>query len=277
MSQSKGREASASPEPSTTPVVHSSAAFLHHLHTDPSSHHITLSSSTSRSSSTAPSKSPRSISTPLEPTVEGLNQPVNLPSSHSQHLNPTAGPSSLRGLSRNSSRRGRPSTAPNSAEVPLSPDVFERAGLDDYAGSREEDLPRLASDVEYCLPADMMAPGGISDMMEFVHYTHPIRSHNGSSLIGRAGVMSARPAPEPIAPPPAVAPPVQTADPLSWKTFAKSYAHGLFDPNRIPNPPRPEESTEEPGSVHSSPGKRYVPMSVVQRRADTVTLSLIHI
>ncbi|KAK1920652.1 CnHHK5 [Papiliotrema laurentii] len=260
-------------KPVTVPaVVHSSAAFLHHLHTDPSSHHISLYASLNRNSASAPNKSPRSIHTPLEPTVVERNKPSGTPRTistpSSLHGDSTAGPSSLRSLSRISSSRGRPSTAPSdhgpSPTPPgsFSPDLTSSAE-DEHVDSSHEDLPQLLSGPDSCIGAFMATQAEVEGHMDLASDRPSPGSHR-SVLLGSSGQLGLGPAHQ-------ESPQGAPVEQLGWKTFAKSYAHGLFDPNRTPNPPKPSSSSAGHSRNHTSPGKRYRPSAIVQPRADTVT------
>ena len=92
-----------------------------------------------------------------------------------------------------------------------------------------------------------------------------------STLLGSSGRFDRASSLQAEGPPALKFPQSSSPDQLNWKTFAKSYARGLFDPNQVPNPPQSTTSPVEPNSVHSSPGRRYTPSSIAQRRADTVT------
>ena len=264
-----GSPAAGKPTRSTTTaaVVHSSAAFLHHLHHGPSSHHITLSASASRGGS-APNKSPRSISIPLEPTVVERNKPTDGPAGqpHLSRQDSTAGPSTLRGLGRTNSRRGRPNTAPAKNDVSdaaFSPDIEDSRRLGEEYDATPEELPQI-------LPEDVcgMSLPGEDEARDAMEHAVGGTPRSGSMLLGSSGSLGK--AAEPAASFSNVRP-SSSPEALSWKTFAKSYAHGLFEPNRVPNPPQDISSPVDPPSVHSSPGKRYAPSSVAQRRAETAT------
>ena len=82
-----------------------------------------------------------------------------------------------------------------------------------------------------------------------------VSSSSGSQIIGRAGTLGAQASSSASHLPRSGASPVEQ---LSWSTFARSYAHGLFDPNKIPNPPNTlvEQIKGRPSSTQSSPGRR---------------------
>lgn len=264
-----------SPQPA---VVHSSAAFLHHLHTDPTSHHITLSASAARLPGSAPNKSPRSINVPLEPTVVERNKPSG--ERMDAQGNPTAGPSRGTGLLRSSSGRGRPTSAPgdqrNSNNLPcstVSPEFDDVARMGDYPYSPAEELPQLPSGGDSCVGM-LMSQEGEQDANNNMR----LATGSGASfLLGLSGSVGSMRSESSSARSVASGQSEQegmdtSSEQLSWKTFSKSYAHGLFDPNRTPNPPASSvTSPVDIPSVHSSPGRRYQPLSVAQRRAETLT------
>ena len=258
-------------------VLHSSAAFLHHLHTDPSSHHITLSGGVSRhESDSAPSRSPQSISVPLEPTVEGglraftttsprRGRNVKSASHPVAATEPMAGPSRLKRLGSGSPRKGRPMTAPVRgmedalASHEVSPEMDRHTILEDQPrpASPDSDLEQLSSAVDnFATSFAGEDEEGFESAMEALAIAGPHSpGHRHTAVLGRAG-NSAAPGPALANPGPLRSP--ETDFQTSWKTFAKSYAHGLFDPNRIPKAPRSSDSLREgTHSAHSSPGKAY--------------------
>lgn len=254
--------ASGSSTPNRVPT--SSAAFLHHLHTDPSSHHITLSASSSRHGFST-GKSPQSISVPLEPTVseqvKAANSSSRSPSASSASNPPRGGPSSLRPLRRGSSRRGRPKTAPGRTEDDGSHLLAEISSpeMDDAAIMGDPPIPEglqaIAASDESCLAQfaqEEMAD--TTDAMGMMNLGGG-SGDSGTHLIGRAGHLS-----DPIeSPQRSTTDPArrQTAspEPMGWSTFSEAYAFGLFDPNKMPVPPVPSDSPINIPSAKSSPGK----------------------
>ncbi len=283
-----------SPPPPMNRVPHSSAAFLHHLHTDPTSHHITLSASGSRLGPAAPNKSPRSISIPLEPTVNDQNKPLGTsqrfskqPSPSPPFRDPVAGPSSLKGLGRVPSYRSRPKTAPttqaevdlpnhdSSPGIPCSPTSEERRSSevlrmdkdpqwsDDEKSSDDDEPEHLVSSGDSCISAIAQAESGTSEANELMSMT---AGASRSYLLGRAGSLRSPSAESEQSE--HASPPVEQT---SWKTFSKAYAYGMFDPNRIPIPP---VLPSEPPSSRSSPGKYYSSMPAPRPvESDTATNS----
>lgn len=263
MSQSQNDHQDGTVDGSQVPVVHSSAAFLHHLHTDPTSHHITLSGTPAgKHGQSVPNKSPRSISIPLEPTVVERNKPLVSPSkaatlatASAREIEPIAGPSNQKTLGRNLSKRGRPKTAPtrnySNPGTPgvHSPDMDDAGRMDEYPfdSTSYEDLPQLAAEGENVMDDDELQARDIMTDLD-----QDTDNRRGSTVLGQAGSM------DPNALRSIAASPVEQ---LGWTTFAKSYAHGLFDPHKIPIPPRSSDSpVGTPLSVQSSPGKAFAPV-----------------
>ncbi|WVQ99618.1 hypothetical protein IAU59_006755 [Kwoniella sp. CBS 9459] len=268
----------------------SSAAFLHHLHTGPSSHHVTLSGSHHGANGTT--SSPQSINIPLEPTVTEPNKPIAtsltkppditlLPSEIPPQ--PVAGPSSLSTLGRTpSANRGRPKTAPDRKEsypspptplmpIPAAPTSSTSPSSSsslspDRAPLTSEQLAAIASSDNSCLATfaqeEVSEMSEAMDMLSVASGTRGrVKSEDGKvKLLGKAGSLvdnasssGGRSETHGRAGP--GGPPIPSMD---WQTFSHAYAHGLFDPNKIPNPP--SSSGTPPGGVnsaHSSPGKRY--------------------
>ncbi|OCF38511.1 two-component system sensor protein [Kwoniella heveanensis CBS 569] len=264
----------------------SSAAFLHRLHTNPSSHHITLSGS--HHGANTNTSSPQSINVPLEPTVAETNKPIAASPSRAPDIvlspeipsQPVAGPSSLSSttsLGRNpSTKRGRPKTAPGRKEsntsptttFPVMPRESDMTASPERAPLTGEQLATIAASDNACLAS--FAQNEVSDMSEAMGMLSVASGANGGkraragtedrkvTLLGKAGTLMASSSTSE-----ALGGGVgsQAGSPLAsmdWQTFAHAYAHGLFDPNKIPNPP---SSGETPSggvhSAHSSPGKRY--------------------
>ncbi|WWC89244.1 uncharacterized protein L201_004163 [Kwoniella dendrophila CBS 6074] len=251
------------------PPVHrpssSSAAFLHHLHTDPSSHHITLSAS---HNGAGPNSSPRSISVPLEPTVTSqINKHSRSPTKSTTFpLTPkpqsSAGPSTISSLSRNSStsKRSRPKTAPgikdsysaSSPPIPIDPSTLSPIQSIDAAGLTTDEIAQIAESGDSCLAAFASEESGITDAMDMLSVSSDSGKHGKTLLLGRAGTL-AESSNEPAKPTTKHSPPMS----MDWTTFSHAYAHGLFDPNKIPNPPHSGDTPTDVHSAHSSPGKRY--------------------
>jgi hypothetical protein len=153
-----------------------------------------------------------------------------------------------------------------------SPDI-EAAGLDlsprsPYSASLGGvgELPQIMSSsmstatADSCLDAFDQEETGIDnamDMMSLAVAGNRGGNGTGTQVIGRAGRLSTATSED--SPPQLQADSEQSPiEQLSWKTFAQSYANGLFDPNKIPNPPRQTASPVHPASSHSSPGRSYV-------------------
>nr|XP_019046419.1 two-component system sensor protein [Kwoniella bestiolae CBS 10118]OCF25349.1 two-component system sensor protein [Kwoniella bestiolae CBS 10118] len=254
--------ASASASSSSKRPQSSSAAFLHHLHTDPSSHHITLSAN---HNGAGPSSSPRSISVPLEPTVSQTNRPTGVPhrsptKSTTFPLSPTsqssAGPSSL--LSRNpSQKRARPKTAPGRKEdYPTSPPIpMDSTPISpmDQGGLNSEELTQIASSGDSCIATFAQEEAGLANAVDMLSVSGGDEKEGKTFLLGRAGSLASG-----TSDPSKYTTKTPSVSTMDWTTFSHAYAHGLFDPNKIPNPPQSSgDSPTEVHSAHSSPGKRY--------------------
>ncbi|WVF71252.1 hypothetical protein IAT40_006054 [Kwoniella sp. CBS 6097] len=261
----------------------SSAAFLHHLHTNPSSHHITLSGS--HHGANASTSSPQSINVPLEPTVAETNKPIaaspfkspNIILSPEIPAQPVAGPSSLSSLGRTpSTKRGRPKTAPGRKESypsPPLPSMSREAGnpssdSPDQQPLTNDQLATIASSDNSCLAdfaqGEMSGMAEAMDMLSMASGADGKRGRAGtedgkvSTLLGRAGSLMPGTSNSEISGDGAGQPSGPPLASMDWQTFSNAYAHGLFDPNKIPNPPS-SSGTPSGGvhSAHSSPGKRY--------------------
>ena len=276
------------PKPSRIP--HSSAAFLHHLHTGPTSHHVALGQTHSRQGSpppsssqqgSSPSISPRATAAPLDPFDNEQSDPPDdtdrLPSAPATPNLSTpeslAGPSSLRGLGRRQSKTGRPSTAPTRRTEmtgPLRYGSSSKHGSNQQVDSpsptieaepAEDELVQLECTTDACVAAAARDEVGFAEAMEVLsRSTGP----SGTVLLGKAGnlfspISSPVPSSTPFAP--------ASEDPLSWGSFSKSYAHGMFDPNKIPDPPA---STSSPPSTRLTLGERHR-SSPAQRHAHLAT------
>lgn len=236
-----------SPRSGSNPrIPPSSAAFLQHLHNDPSSHHITLSGH--RASGL--SLSPQSLTGDLL-DVNGPQEPLISPPLRS-HLSPvssgaSSGPSSVGSIDRVPSRRARPKTAPSRNDE-LSPGRSYEASPDLPAPippQLDEHL-RPNSIADLCSNA-MTTEDGLADAMEALSTSEEPKAY----LIGRseslAGTAESHTGPSKPSPLPS----------MNWSTFAQAYAHGLFDPNKIPNPPTLNDTPTEFQSARSSPGQKY--------------------
>lgn len=298
------------PPQQTTPVpltIRSSVAFLHHLHTDPSSHHITLSGNVSRDSLPGAQNVPRTPNTPLELDESGdaiqsaERHPVRVSTAPVEGV---AGPSSPRSLSRSNSKRRRPGSSASDSEIMPGSGIHSRmtsAELDTALAVDDiddDDLPQITAEegqdgMDSCIAQFVHGDEGAAEAMTMLSLasTHtsssgsheapsfrpgsaagsdtmsdPLRKvprvstspSSGSQVVGRAGSFAAQASSATSALPPARTSPIEQ---LSWSTFARSYAHGLFDPNRIPNPPNAlAEQPRDPLSVHSSPGRQPTAM-----------------
>ncbi|WVQ79949.1 hypothetical protein IAT38_002050 [Cryptococcus sp. DSM 104549] len=238
--------------PSRIPA--SSAAFLHHLHTDPSSHHITLAS-------TVPGITPRHSpqASPVEPPSTSHHPTFNRASgsASSSQLPTIAGPSMLGSVGRVKSKRGRPKTAPSRHGQELGDDRGTHSNesspdLTGRASRMEENLPNIGAAGD-CIAQAMgeEVEDGLPEAMDMMELSAD-RAEGASrtSLIGRAGSLAGTADAQ-------VGPSKPAQANLSWPLFAQAYAHGLFDPNKQPNEPTPSDSPADIQSAKSSPGKRY--------------------
>ena len=292
----------ASPVTAPPIAVSRSAAFLHHLHHDPSSHHITLPAPFTRDTGASGSKSPQGMSSPLGSGMPAADTPPMSPGL----LARSEGETSLTGLGPVSSKRSSASgssqkqTAGTSGLGLMDDDAFRTTSpggesvfpdVDDDDDPSPDNLPHILSEDD-CIAAAMEPPsdGGMTEALEMLSLAEsseaqsintssssvdsasssgsimpsvssdsaqprgiPTPSPGRSLLIGRAGVFSASASTSAL-----VMPQDQPLEQLNWKTFARSYARGLFDPHKIPNPPKDmNSSSPTSGSVHSSPGKTY--------------------
>lgn len=289
MSGSPNAGTPSSPAPNRP--THSSAAFLHHLHTDPTSHHITLSATGSRLGSGA-SKSPASAPFPLQAVdlenVQTAAAPLKLPDkppiTPPSRSEPVAGPSSLKAIGRIPSRGERPKTAPvipgEGALPRIEPSPESSAKMQSRRSSEdrylmEEPLEDLAHPPNHdeilalheagplvvtgdaCIATFMTEESGASEAGDLM----PMSAGDSRLfLLGRGGSLRS---PE-VQPGPMESPPVEQT---SWKTFSKAYSQGMFDPNKIPNPPRATMSPLDPPSARSSPGRHYSSMPPAQSDA----------
>ncbi|KAL7421615.1 hypothetical protein Q5752_003384 [Cryptotrichosporon argae] len=280
----------ATPPSSSTPArsgSSSSAAFIHHLHNDPSSHHITLPAASGRHASApgfarhtlpdiapsskptggdvnqaATSHSPGSAST--APAAAAADYSDRRPSlsmgsgsgsgssdSLRQFEQPVAGPSTAR---RASSRRHRPKTAParpgetSGLAADQSPDPNgPRARFDDDDGQMLEGDGCIATFAE-----DEADRTGRTEALMALASSGDSSS---SILLGRAGSLAPNASSlEPMLDP--------AAPRTTWKAFGTAYAMGRFDPHRVPNPPIAEGSPSDVPSAQSSPGRASKPLHI---------------
>jgi hypothetical protein len=114
-----------------------------------------------------------------------------------------------------------------------------------------EGLTQLASEGDACIVD--FANAELSAAMENITVAGGGK-HSGTRLFGRAGSLlntSEVEAVEERKDYPAVEAP-------SWKTFGKAYARGMFDPQKIPNPPAESGPSERDiASTPSSPGRSF--------------------
>jgi len=205
-------------------AAQSSAAFIHHLHTDPKSHHITLSAGLARQPSAPPT------ARPSQPEVDTAAPGLTPPES----------------VVRKSSKRSRPRTAPSRPR--------EKEGEPDKPGV-EQDL--IEAQDSSCV-VDFMREDEMTDAMDMLSVSGTSRGNSGTLLVGRAG--HANPKEPPLLSPPAReierTSPEHDTEQIGWRDFGKNYAAGNFDPLHIPRPP--VFTISEPiNSASSSPGLRY--------------------
>ena len=252
------------PSPAVSRAPHSSAAFLHHLHTDPTSHHITLSASASRIGP-SPSKTPSYVPLPETNVEQSLpaipRTPTNsLATPDIPAYEPIAGPSS-RPIGRVPSRRGRPMTPPTHEDHFMLPshgsrDAESSLMMEDQAfasmhlqldgSAPDQNEPELASsdDPQASLVEDEAGMNDARNMLSIA------AGSSGLLTIGRSGSLTQHSADEESLP----------TGQTSWKTFSNAYAHGIFDPNRIPILPTTAMTPLDSYSARSSPGRHYPTM-----------------
>jgi hypothetical protein len=217
--------------------LQSSAAFLHHLHTDPKSHHITLSAGLTRQPSAPPiTRSPQPAAATLE-APEGSGSLLEPPQP----------------VIRKVSKRSRPRTAPSAPREEK--DASEQPGPEPVDAPEPED----SSCVVNFMREDEMA-----EAMDILSVSDTPRGNSGTFLVGRAGHTT----PQPVGISP-LSPPVRKiesfvpndTESIGWREFGKNYASGNFDPLHIPHPPVP--TIREPvNSARSSPGLKYPSLDV---------------
>lgn len=212
--------------------LQSSAAFLHHLHTDPKSHHITLSAGLTRQPSAPPTaRSPQPVGKTLE-APEGSGPLLEPPQA----------------VTRKVSKRSRPRTAPSAPR--------EEKDASEQPGPEPVDIPE-GEDASCVI--DFMRQDQMAEAMDILSVSDTPRGNSGTLLVGRAGHASPRPIANAL-----LSPPVRKIESLvptdteaiGWREFGKNYASGNFDPLHVPRPPVP--TIREPvSSTRSSPGVKY--------------------
>jgi len=221
--------------------LQSSAAFLHHLHTDPKSHHITLSAGLTRQPSAPPTaRSPLPKVEPLIPE-NGLEPPAP--------------------VTRKVSKRSRPRTAPSRP----------REGKDGESQRPGVEGMDLAEAQDSSCVVDFMREDEMTEAMDILSVSGTSRGNAGTFLVGRAGHGAPQLDPPPMSPPvrkiEASDSPKSEED-IGWNEFGKNYAAGNFDPLHIPRPPLP--TIREPvNSAASSPGLRYYSLDKPVTSSDT--------
>ena len=292
-------------------AIRSSAAFLHHLHTDPSSHHMTLAATSSREGVLGGALSPKSPSLGRalsDSSPSPVRRHSNRSGNEAAGMSPP-GLSSPRGaLSRRGSKRSQlgisveprpyPDAGPMQSQPRISSAEMDRSSSFEEHGDPEssESLPQISAEEfrDGCLidfaqeqaahgvpeamamlsltstnevtaggpvsPSYAVAPALTSPELEGISSRRGSTSSSfstGSHLIGRAGTLGLQSASTSALG--RVVPGV--AERLDWRTFSKSYAHGLFDPNKIPNPPSALiEGVNATSSARSSPGRPDRPL-----------------
>lgn len=182
--------------------------------------------------------------------INGTSEPPISPSLHS-HLSPvssgtSSGPSPLGSVGRASSKRARPKTAPSrNDEWPLGRSYETSPDLPPLIPPQADEHLRSSPVGDLCTNA-MTMDEGLVDAMEALSTSGEPKSYligRSESLAGTAESHTGPSKPSPAS--------------MNWSTFAQAYAHGLFDPNRVPNPPTPNETPTEFQSARSSPGQKY--------------------
>jgi hypothetical protein len=220
-------------------AIQSSAAFLHHLHTDPKSHHITLSAGLARQPSAPP------IARSPQPDVDSIAPGLTPPTT----------------VVRKVSKRSRPRTAPSRPR--------DKEGEPEKSGVEQD----LAEAQDSSCVVDFMREDEMTDAMDILSVSGTPRGNSGTFLVGRAGHAEQAPA----ADPPLLSPPAREiertspdsdGEQIGWRDFGKNYAAGNFDPLHIPRPPVPTIS-EPINSASSSPGLRYRSLEKPVTSSDT--------
>lgn len=226
-------------------------------------------------------------SLPMAGARRGSTSPTSPPeasSSRYQDTSPSGRPSIRRATS------GRPRTAPHpalsSSTGPVSPEIedlqpqrdpsplispeiadllsTEQAGTPSARSpSKTPSITSSSSETDSCLAPFMLESNEFADSVAAGTMTpeEKLRSPRAPmTVLGRSG--SLVPSSSKKGPMPSIDHFV-TADAPTWSSFMRSYAHGRFDPNKIPNPPRPsgDLSPSDVPSAQSSPGKRSASLS----------------
>ncbi|WVQ72476.1 hypothetical protein IAR50_002029 [Cryptococcus sp. DSM 104548] len=241
-----------SPRSTQSRVPPSSAAFLQQLHSDPSSNHITLSNHRVTA--------PHSLVVPLEPTVSDSPHSSAPQRAHTSPVSPTVGPSLSASLGRKPSRRGRPKTAPSRHEDSASYSGYESPELPAPIPPQSEPVGNFNAPADTCL--NMLAmEEGLAPAMDAMALSNEPKTY----ILGRAGSITGTPESQTGFSQPTVPPS------MNWTMFSQAYSHGLFDPNKVPNPPSTSTTpnTADLHSTRSSPGQHYaMPSSVTRRPAE---------
>lgn len=246
----------------------SSAAFLHHLHTNPKSHHITLTSSNTRHASAPPA------SKGTVPSSVNSNDPARSASAESSAASKGSEDGRLKpreALSRSgSARRSRPKTAPSRPFGAASPAGPDSPGLDrSPSGASQNPMDLAQAEGDSCIAAfardeGMQQATADMSMLSVSPDARRPPSPGASHLLGRAGTMTGQESPPKDIRPmgtttsaPSQAP--SAGEDIGWDDFAKSYAVGNFDPNKTPLPPvrNLAPAPRSAASARSSPGTQY--------------------
>ncbi|ODN82062.1 hypothetical protein L202_02378 [Cryptococcus amylolentus CBS 6039] len=238
-----------SPRSTQSRVPPSSAAFLQQLHSDPSSNHITLSNHRVTA--------PHSLVVPLEPTVSDTPHGFAPQRAHTSPVSPMAGPSVLSSLGRKPSKRGRPKTAPSRPEDGAAQTGYESPELPDSIPPQPEPVGMPATDADTCLNM-LAAEEGLAPAMDALAVSNEPKTY----ILGRAGSLTGTPESQTGH----SRPTIPTG--MNWAMFSQAYSHGLFDPNKVPNPPSASTTpnTTDLHSTRSSPGQQYAMPPSVPRR-----------
>ncbi|WVO16127.1 hypothetical protein L204_103794 [Cryptococcus depauperatus] len=228
---------------SSVRVPPSSAKFLQHLHTNPSSHHITISSQPASDSNSSPDSLPF-LPAPIVEETSVVNQPTR---AYTSSKSPVAGPSSYSTIGRTPSKSARPKTAPSRHEevVPetdgpdLPPPIPPRGGDHGYLTGDSSCVNLFAHEE------------GLAETMGMLSVSE---DQQNLCLVGRAGSLGGISETRTSKPEPAVS--------MNWATFAQAYAYGLFDPNKVPNPPIPSDPPADLHSARLSLGQKHLIPSV---------------
>ena len=276
MSGTANKAATDSSPKSPPSALHSSAAFLHQLHNGPSSHHITLAATPTARKPNTGMKAAQPLGAPIEPVeLEPKAVPPRSASiATSSQIEQEAGSTGKR------QRRGRkrPSTAPIPGDDNiLTPSAFSPESdyqpLEDgyESSSSTTSLPQIMSG-DACTTF-LSEEYGEHEALEGMAAAGGSQTPSSSVIVGHSGTPSGQSGADAFPPAPQTGSgAISPTEKLSWKTFARSYAHGLFDPNRIPDPPLGMDSAPDSlsESVQSSPRTRYTnSQAMAMRRSET--------